>query len=249
MLHLLLVWTLQIQQLIHGAFLVCLLQHCHSRARQPGPEPTELNSIPIVLIAYLKLYCIKSVGFQLFWSHTSVGFIKLCTFMCDNRSWWKLPWTMSTIPDVGALWCFKDKAVIGVERWSFLLHLDSPRVELVCAPDMKQPCPIHVVAVRVSPVLEATGPASSMHHHPPLEDQQEVVRFLVLHYTHLNRSSTILVIEIDCMQRSWCLLILTGLLGKKWWKFNDCILLKLTRCSVQYGANVSSFSPYGCLPQ
>ena len=58
----------------------------HSRARQPGPEPTELNSIPIVLIAYLKLYCIKSVGFQLFWCHTSVGFMKLCTLMCDNRS-------------------------------------------------------------------------------------------------------------------------------------------------------------------
>ena len=64
---------------------------------------------------------------------------------------------------------------------------------------MKQPCPIHIVAVRVSPVLEATGPAPSMHHHPPLEDQQEVVRFLVLHYTHLNRSSTILIIKLKGM--------------------------------------------------
>ena len=73
---------------------------------------------------------------------------------------------------------------------------------------MEQPCPIHIIAVGVSPVLEATGPPSSMHHHPPLEDEQEVIRLLILHHTHLHRSSTIFVIELEGVDGCSCLLIL-----------------------------------------
>lgn len=112
------------------------------------------------------------------------------------------------MPDVGAGGCFKDKAVIGVERRGFLLHLDCPCVKFICSPHMEQSCPIHVIAVGVSPVLEATGPPSSMHHHPPLEDEQEVIWLLILHDTHLDRCSTILVIKLEGVDGCSCLLIL-----------------------------------------
>ena len=91
-----------------------------------------------------------------------------------------------SIPDVGIVWSFKHKAVIGVEKGSLLFHLHCSSVEFIGTPHVEQSGSIDIIAVLVYSVLEATSPSSRVHHHLPLEHQQEVVRLLVLNHSHLN---------------------------------------------------------------
>ena len=123
--------------------------------------------------------------------------------------------TYLSIPDVSACWCFQYKAVIGVERRGLLFHLHSSGVKLICAPYMEQPCPVHIVAVLLSTVLEATCFASRVEDHFALKHQQEVIWLLVLHHTHLNSTSTELIIKLNCLQSRCASLILAGLLYSK----------------------------------
>ena len=91
-----------------------------------------------------------------------------------------------SIPNVGTVRSLKYKTVIGVEKRGLLFHLYCSSVELVGTSHVEQPGSINIIAVLVYSVLEATSPSSGVHHHLPLEHQQEVVRFLVLNHSHLN---------------------------------------------------------------
>ena len=77
---------------------------------------------------------------------------------------------------------------------------------------MEEAGSVHIIAVRVKPVLEPAGPASRVDDHAALEDEQEVVGLLVLDDPHLDWGTAVLVIEMDSVQSSSRLLILGGLL-------------------------------------
>ena len=119
--------------------------------------------------------------------------------MIEGERWLRceLRRTHLAIPDVCGLRCLEDKTVVGIEAGCLLLHLDSSRVKLVGASHVEQPSPVHVVAVRVKPVLEGAGTAARVDHHAATEHQEEVVRLFPLHDAHLHRSSTILVVQMD----------------------------------------------------
>lgn len=98
------------------------------------------------------------------------------------------------IPDICAGRCLKYKAVIGVERGRDLFYLYSPSVQFISPTDMKQSCTINIIAVGISTILETTGFATRMDDHLALEDQEEMIRFLVLNHSNLNRGSPKFVI-------------------------------------------------------
>lgn len=116
------------------------------------------------------------------------------------------------IPDIGTCWGLKNEAVIRIQWTSHLLHLHCTTVDGISSTNMEESGPIHIIAVLVHPVLEATGSASRVDHHAPPEDEQEVIWFLVLDDTDLDRSTPKFVVKMNGTQCCCSSLILAGLL-------------------------------------